>query len=116
METSVCCHWKQIYLEKQNIGYLKTSHFGNAACGIKSFKGLNTVTEKSQKFSRASAFSRIFIWKISEIASKSVRFETGNCIGKEFHWNCNGKERGKQHGENVSVIESILLCYRNDSR
>ena len=69
METSVCCHRKQIYLEKQNISYLKTSHFGNAASGIKSFKGLNTVTEKSQKFSRASAFSRILIWKISEIAS-----------------------------------------------
>ena len=74
------------------------------------------MTEKSQKFSRASAFSRILIWKISEIASKSVRFETGNCIDKEFHRNCNGKERGKQYGENVSVIESTLLCYRNDSR
>ena len=67
------------------MSYLKTSHFGNAVSGIKTFKGLNTVTEKSQKFSRASAFSRILMWKISEIVSKSVRFETGNCIGKEFH-------------------------------
>ena len=67
------------------MSYLKTSHFGNAVSGIKSFKGLKTVTEKSQKFSLASAFSRILIWRVSEIASKSVRFETGNCIGKEFH-------------------------------
>lgn len=52
------------------MSYLKTSHFGNAVSGIKSFKGLNTVTEKSQKFSLASAFSRILIWKISEIASE----------------------------------------------
>lgn len=80
------------------MSYLKTSHFGIAVSGIKSFKGLKTVTEKSQKFSLASAFSRILIWRISEIASKSVRFETGNCIGKEFHWNCNGKE-----GENNMV-------------
>ena len=88
METSVCCHWKQIHWEKQNMSYLKTSHFGNAVSGIKSFKGLNTVTEKSQK---------------------CVRFETGNCIGKEFHWNCNGKE-----GENNMVKTLVWLkvfCY-----
>ena len=91
------------------MSYLKTSHFGNAVSGIKSFKGLNTVTEKGQKFSRASAFSRIFIWKISEIASKSVRFETVNCIGKEFYWNCNGKE-----GEN-NMVKTLawlkVFCY-----